>query len=137
MIAKLSRIVAIGTAIAVAAACARDERVIFVFVHMSDSKATPFVAETSDAQTIEAARAEISKPLPTRNLFVRGLIERGDGGINAPWRWHFVPSSWKMAGGSIEKCDGEPTVLEQHLDEWLERSHEYCPWNWRVSSERR
>jgi hypothetical protein len=59
-------------------------------------------------------------------------LRRGDGGYNAPWSWHFAPEETRMIEVSIEVCDGLPSYVEAHLDEFPT----YCPWGARVMAER-
>jgi hypothetical protein len=51
---------------------------------------------------------------------VIGRLVSGDGGFNAPWRWHLKPDSTWIADLSIELCQGTPSVVEEELEGWLE-----------------
>jgi hypothetical protein len=53
----------------------------------------------------------------------------GEGGHNAPWNWHLDPEEIAMAEITIEVCDGEPSYVEEHLDEFIETVGSYCPWS--------
>lgn len=108
--------------------------VVFEFVHPSHSE--HFFAATSDPSVIAAARAELALPLDQRMLHMHGDIEAGDGGVNAPWSWHFVDGSWTLAEISAEVCDGWPSYIEENLDEWLKSPGYFCPWSSRVLAER-
>jgi hypothetical protein len=59
-----------------------------------------------------------------------GRVVRGAGQAdhNAPWSWHVDPEDVVMAEVTIELCDGAPSYLEQHLDDWIEHVVRYCPW---------
>ncbi len=37
-----------------------------------------------------------------------------------------------MAEVTIELCDGTPSYVEAHLDEWIEQVGRYCPWSARL-----
>jgi hypothetical protein len=61
-----------------------------------------------------------------------GRVAAGDGGFNAPWSWHLVPSSVAVADAAIELCDGTPSYIEAHRDEWMRSVQNYCPWGAKV-----
>jgi hypothetical protein len=60
-----------------------------------------------------------------------GRVVRGAGQAdhNAPWSWHVDPEDVAMVEAAIELCDGVPSYLEQHLDDWIEHVVQYCPWS--------
>jgi hypothetical protein len=88
-----------------------------------------FVLRTSDAETIRLA----ADNLAGRNTrFPLGPLRRGDGGFNRPWSWHFDPDRVRMVEVAIEVCDGRPTYVESHLDDFLPA---YCPWGAQVIAE--
>ncbi len=59
-----------------------------------------------------------------------GPVRRASGkaGHNAPWSWHLDPEETSMAEVTIELCDGLPSYVEEHLEEWIEAAGSYCPW---------
>lgn len=63
---------------------------------------------------------------------INGEIESGDGGFNAPWSWHMVPSTVHTADMAIELCDGRPSLVEDDLPYWLGTVKRYCPWGAKV-----
>lgn len=58
---------------------------------------------------------------------ITGEITRGDGGFNAPWSWHLIPATVEAVDLAIEVCDGCPSFVEGHLDDYLSLGR-YCPW---------
>ena len=51
----------------------------------------------------------------------------GRGEHNAPWRWHLDPEDIEMAEAAIEVCDGLPSYVNEHLDDFIALGR-YCPW---------
>ena len=51
--------------------------------------------------------------------WVAGTPRRGDGGFNAPWRWHLDPATIAFAEVTIEACQTWPSAVEQDLDYWI------------------
>lgn len=68
---------------------------------------------------------------------VSGRVVRGDGAFNRGWSWHLDPDSVRFVDLTIEVCDGCPSYLEAHLDEWLEQVGQYCPWSTEVLARER
>jgi hypothetical protein len=89
-----------------------------------------FVVRSSDPDTIAQLR-EIAAG--RQNGFPIGPLRAGDGGFNAPWSWHFDPAEVRVAEMAIEVCDGRPSYVEAHLQDFPS----YCPWGARVVAERR
>jgi hypothetical protein len=58
---------------------------------------------------------------------ITGAITRGDGGFNSPWSWHLIPATVEAVDLAIEVCDGCPSYVEGHLDDYLSLG-QYCPW---------
>lgn len=94
-----------------------------------------FVAQTEDTQVIAAARGQLALPEEERWLFISGPIERGDGGHNLRWSWHFTPSEWALVDVDMELCDADPAHVEETLDQWIAEIGIYCPWNSYVAEE--
>jgi len=65
---------------------------------------------------------------------VNGALLAGDGGFNFPWSWHIDPDDIVFAEFSIELCDGTPSMVENHLDYWLNAVKRFCPWHSKVLS---
>lgn len=53
---------------------------------------------------------------------------------NLPWSWHLDPEEIEMAEVATEVCDGLPSYVEQHLDEFVESVGRYCPLSARLIS---
>jgi hypothetical protein len=87
---------------------------------------------TTDPETTLLARENLQG---ANRRFPIGPLRRGDGGFNRPWSWHLDPDRVRMAEAAIEVCDGVPSYVEAHLDEFLDLG--YCPWSARVVAERR
>jgi len=88
-----------------------------------------FVLRVTDAETIRLARERLAG---RGTGFPAGPVRRGDGGFNAPWSWHLDPAETRIVEAAIEVCDGTPSYVEAHLDEFAS----YCPWGAVIVSER-
>lgn len=110
--------------------------VVFHFkMHGDVSGVQDFRAVTEDPQILAAARAELRKPAHERALFINGAIERGNGGHNLAWRWHFVPDGWQLTEVAIELCDGNAVLVDQAVDHWVDDVGSFCPWGSYVAAE--
>lgn len=58
----------------------------------------------------------------------------GQGGHNTPYTWHLDPDEIEMAAATIEICDGAPSYVEAHRDEFMAQVTRYCPWGARLTS---
>jgi hypothetical protein len=57
------------------------------------------------------------------------LVEgAGEADHNAPWTWHLDPADFEMAEFTMEACDGQPSHVEDNLDEFISSVGRYCPW---------
>lgn len=63
---------------------------------------------------------------------VSGRLAGGDGGFNAPWSWHLIPGTVQIADATIELCDGTPSMVEAHLEYWIDTVGRFCPWSGRL-----
>lgn len=65
-----------------------------------------------------------------------GRIVRGPGEAdhNLPWSWHLDAEEIEMAEMTIEVCDGTPSYVEEHVDEFADTVGRYCPWSARLVS---
>ncbi len=90
------------------------------------SEATDFVVITKNQSAIEKARAQLLLSEEKRNLHINGKLEKGNGGYNNKWSWHFIPENWDLVEISIEVCDADPRYVEANLNEWIGKS--FCPW---------
>lgn len=63
-----------------------------------------------------------------------GLLRAGSGqgSHNAPYSWHLDPDQVQMAGATIEVCDGAPSYVQAHRDEFIATVGRYCPWGARL-----
>lgn len=109
------------------------DSVTFEFVHGNDKAAPTYRASTTDQEVIRRARAELGKPLKDRMLHIHGKLGKGSDD-NAPWSWHFEANTWGLDEISTEFCDGNPTHVEENLQDWLKLGS-YCPYAARVSKE--
>ena len=88
-----------------------------------------FVLRLTDPGAIRLAQAN---QRGETSAFPFGTVRRGDGGFNQPWSWHLDPADATFVELAIEICDGRPSYLEAHLDEYPV----YCPWGGRVVGRR-
>lgn len=63
---------------------------------------------------------------------VMGRVATGNGGFNGMWNWHLVPETVQTADATIELCDGMPSYVAAHRDEWIRDVKTYCPWGAKV-----
>ena len=89
-----------------------------------------FVLRTTDAETIRLAMDNMAG---RNRRFPLGPLVRGDGGFNRAWSWHFDPDRVRLVEIAIEVCDGRPSYVEAHLDDFVAT---YCPWGARNVSVR-
>jgi hypothetical protein len=89
--------------------------------------AEEFRMRVTDPETIRLATENLAGG---NNRHPNGTIAVGDGDINAPWNWHFVPETVRMVDASVELCDGTPRYVESHRAEYLLSG--YCPWGARI-----
>lgn len=59
---------------------------------------------------------------------ILGSLIAGDGGFNAPWGWHWDPSTVEAADAVIELCDGRPSMVDEDLAYWIGTVGTFCPW---------
>jgi hypothetical protein len=88
-----------------------------------------FVLRLTDPDAIRLAQANLDG---ANTRFPLGTVRRGNGGFNQPWSWHLDPAGTTLVDLAIEICDGRPSYLETHLDEYPT----YCPWGGRVVERR-
>jgi hypothetical protein len=94
-----------------------------------------FRAITNDPVVIAEARTQLTLPFQERQLFIIGEIDRGNGGHNLDWNWHFLPDQWSLAEFAIELCDGNAVLVSQAIDYWVDTVGQFCPWGARVTEE--
>jgi hypothetical protein len=82
-----------------------------------------FVLRASDPETIAAAYENLRGG---NARFPIGPLRQGDGGFNAPWSWHIDPDEARLTEVAIEVCDGRPSYVEEHVEDFLGIG--YCPW---------
>ena len=88
-----------------------------------------FVLRLTDPATIRAAE---DNRLGRNSQFPIGPLRAGNGGFNQPWSWHFDPAETRFADVAMEICDGRPSYVEGHLQDYPS----YCPWGARVVGRR-
>lgn len=86
-----------------------------------------FRATATDASTIDVLRRLLRRE--EAPSIPNGRLIRGSG--NEPWTWRL--EGIQMADVAIEACDGRPSYVEAHLDEFLAIGR-YCPWAARLVS---
>ena len=97
------------------------------------------------AVSSDTFRVWIRKPEAIEQVFAlqRGVSEAtipngrlqagaGQGAHNAPYSWHLDPDDISMAAVTIELCDGAPSYIEAHRDEFISQVGRYCPWGARL-----
>jgi hypothetical protein len=79
-------------------------------------------------QILDLQAGESSATIPN------GRILRGPGrdAHNLPWSWHLDPQEIEMAEMTTEVCDGWPSYVDEHLDEFVDVVGRFCPWNARL-----
>jgi hypothetical protein len=58
-----------------------------------------------------------------------GRVRKGRVAYNKPWSWHIDSEDIAMAEVTIELCDGVPSYVEAHLDDWFAAVGYFCPWS--------
>jgi hypothetical protein len=59
----------------------------------------------------------------------RILHGAGEGEHNVPWSWHLDPQDIEMAEFTMDVCDGIPSYVEEHIEEFVDTVGRYCPWS--------
>jgi len=58
-----------------------------------------------------------------------GRVIKGRVAYNRRWSWHIDSQDITMAEVTIELCDGVPSYVEAHLDDWIATVGYFCPWS--------
>jgi len=82
-----------------------------------------------DPGTISAAESRLESGA---RASLSGELRAGDGGFNAPYRWHLEPASIRFESVRRDACDALPLDVEEDLERWMSEVGEYCPWAARV-----
>lgn len=134
ILSRLLRIIALVALVATLPACSdnpaepEDDGRVFEFAIRGRTDDFNFAAKTSDPDVIADVEAQLNMPAEQRSRFINGPIEAGDGDHNFDWEWHFVPDQWELTDFSIELCDGNPKLVEDDLNYWLNTVERFCPW---------
>jgi len=96
----------------------------YFIVQVGRERFTMFV---TDPPTIQFATENFQGK---NHKFPTGRISLSNGGFNSPWSWHFQPDNIRMADVAIEVCDGLPSHVNSHLNDYLATG--YCPWSAKV-----
>lgn len=107
----------------------------YEFTHADQGEDYSMIARTSDPEVIDKIESELDLSFDQRTLHIHGDIERGYGGHNNDWSWHFTPDEWGLVEISAEVCDGRPQMVEDDLDYWVDQVGYFCPWSSRVAGE--
>ena len=103
---------------------------------VADRAFTDFVVAVADetfvvrAQDPETIRLGLEVLNGRAQRFPIGPLRAGDGGFNAPWSWHIDPAEMHLTEVAIEVCDGRPSYVEAHVEEYARVG--YCPWGGRI-----
>lgn len=103
---------------------------------MADRAFTDFVVLVDDetfvvrAQDPDTIRLGFDVLNGRAQRFPIGSLVPGNGGFNAPWSWHVDPTSLRLTEVAIEVCDGRPSYVEAHVNEYAHTG--YCPWGGRI-----
>ena len=98
-----------------------------------------FLVKIDQPEQVRTARLLLSGQLSHR--IIVGDVVPGSGGYNRnpktdlEWGWNLEPSSVQFSEYTIELCDGTPSYLDAHLDEWVSVVKTYCPWTGEVVAE--
>jgi hypothetical protein len=131
---NIVRRIGLAAAMLVVAACGNEstgapQEVIATFVVQVGSE--QFAVRVVDQVTHDQLNARMQSG---NEGVIMGRVATGNGGFNGPWTWHLVPSTIEVPDLSIELCDGTPSYLEAHRDEWISSVRNYCPWGAKVIS---
>ena len=81
----------------------------------------------TNPQTIEQVLA-LWNGQSTANI-PSGRVRKGRVDYNKAWSWHIDSEDITMAENTIELCDGVPSYVEAHLDDWIATVGYFCPWS--------
>jgi len=107
----------------------------------SDGASPTFVIEVNTEQfRVRASNAAMQAKLRAHLASGRvgvlfGEVRQGNGGFNAPYRWHLAPETIDTPDVTMELCDGRPSDVEGDLAYWLGTVRSYCPWGAKVVRE--
>jgi hypothetical protein len=90
-----------------------------------------WITDPADVHHVLALQRDQSLPGIPNGRLRRGA---GQGNHNAPFTWHLDPADIEFADVTIELCDGSPSYVQAHLDEYVDRVERYCPWSARLVS---
>lgn len=96
----------------------------FFRVQVVNEQFTMFV---TDPETIRAATENLQGK---NHRFPTGRIAFGNGGWNQSWNWHYIPESVRMVEIAVEVCDGLPSYVNTHLNDYFATG--YCPWSGKI-----
>jgi hypothetical protein len=94
---------------------------------------TSFIIATSDPQMIQAAEAQLARPVAERQI-VFGKLQAGNGGYNRNgshlFKWHFKEDEWSFVDMTIEIYDGRPySDVDSDTAYWLNTMTRYGSWD--------
>ena len=89
--------------------------------------AEQFTMLVTDPATIQLALDNLNGK---NQMHPNGRIMTGNGGFNHLWNWHFVPDSVRMVEVSVEVCDGLPSYVNSHINDFMAVG--YCPWSAKI-----
>ena len=112
----------------------------YFLVAAREGASDSFVVKIKDAAMTAKARDLVKNPQKEKMLFAR--IQKNHQGFNRNfsttqknlWSWSTAEVTNFADLGSIA-CNGQPQVLEDRMDSWLEDPGQICFWNYRVKKE--
>jgi hypothetical protein len=83
-----------------------------------------FITNTQTiAQVVSLWNGQSTASIPS------GRVLKGRVSYNSAWSWHIDSDEITMAEVTIELCDGLPSYVEAHLDDWIATVGFFCPWS--------
>ncbi len=128
VLALVAAIVTIG------AGSARDAAPAY-FLITTQPNERGFVVAITDPATIAEARELIRAG---KSKIVNGIIVTSPASYNPPWKFHYEPSSVRLADFTIDSCDATATYVEDHLQDAGKNflpGNRWCPWHTRLIRE--
>jgi len=99
---------------------------LVTFKIAGDEKLTLWV---TDPAFIAAAKDKLTDGTTQIPMF-EVLLDGTD--CDAQYTWHVDPARVSFTDFATEVCDGLPSYIEHNKSEWLNKVHNYCPWQSQV-----
>ena len=103
-----------------------------VFATFTFADGQPVRVFATDPQTVRDLTAIAAGQ--KKDMIPNGLLlddRPGRSPYDPRWSFHFRPESLQMAEVTIEVCDGTPSYIQDHMDEWFAGAKEarWCSWS--------